>query len=74
MNRNKLIYIQVQEIKKKNYEMIYSLYYKNIIKLTFNTIIQFQSPSNYPIRNDHYSSCQFKKMTTITIKKVQCIY
>ena len=27
-----------------------------------NTIIQFQSPSNYRNRNDYYSSCQFKKM------------
>ena len=27
-----------------------------------NTIIQFQSPSNYPNRNDYYSGCQFKKM------------
>ena len=26
-----------------------------------NTIIQFQSPFNYPNRNDYYSS-QFKKM------------
>ena len=26
------------------------------------TIIPFQSPSNYPICNDYYSSCQFKKM------------